>query len=147
MFFVTAGVGCQEQGLHQAGFGALKCCHQPRGQRVGDKELSLRGCVCDNPTADCKGSQRSWYHQVCAHVSPERWHTQPIQIPEEQGTPLFLYITHSHTTSGVTVTTCCVMVLPGCRRGSSERWVSRCCHHEALRVLWEGGQIFQPLCK
>lgn len=31
------GVGCKEQGLYQTGFGALWCCHQPGGQRVGDK--------------------------------------------------------------------------------------------------------------
>lgn len=36
-FSLTAGVGCQEQRLHQTGFRAFKCCHQPGRQRVGDK--------------------------------------------------------------------------------------------------------------
>lgn len=55
------------------------------------KELSLRGCVCYHPTADCQGSQRSRHHKVRPHVAPQRWHPQPIQIPEEQGQEQLLY--------------------------------------------------------
>lgn len=36
-FVLDVGVGCTEQGLYQTGFGALWCCHQPGGQRVGNK--------------------------------------------------------------------------------------------------------------
>lgn len=36
-FLFVAGVGCKEQGLHQTGFGTLRCCHQSGGQRVGNK--------------------------------------------------------------------------------------------------------------
>lgn len=39
-FVLDVGVGCTEQGLYQTGFGALWCCHQPGGQRVGNKVQS-----------------------------------------------------------------------------------------------------------
>lgn len=130
------------------------------------QELSLRGCLRHHPSAYCQGSQRGRHHQVHPHVSPQRWHTQPVQIPEEQGSVLLLHKLHNvpHSVKivygvccdvcaegkeGVCVVNHCVWCASatGCRRGCSERWVSWRHHLEALWDVWEGGQILQLLRK